>query len=87
MVAARWVAGSRAASSSGLTAHIRFSCSPPQAAKVKLGAIKSIVDSNFAPAPVPLAFANTAGERWGRQLGWAATRSCNLACFAAQNRP
>lgn len=40
---------------------------PLQAAKVKLGAIKSIVDSNFAPAPVPLGFANTAGELtdWG----------------------
>jgi uncharacterized protein YggE len=42
-----------------------------EAAKVKLGAIKSIVDSNFAPAPVPLAFANTAEMAMAADAGGA----------------
>lgn len=71
-----------------LTAHIRFLCSMPQAAKVKLGAVKSIVDSNFAPAPVPMAFANTAGEQCGL-TGWAGLPHgpCNPPCAAAHIRP
>lgn len=54
-----------------------------EAAKVKLGAIKSIVDSNFAPAPVPLAFANTAEMAMAADVGGMAKQSTPVTIGSA----
>lgn len=54
-----------------------------EAAKVQLGAIKSIVDSNFAPAPVPLAFANTAEMAMAADVGGMAKQSTPVTIGSA----